>query len=54
MIETSGAHPLDSAAGRGGAHRRREDAGSGESHRMRWDVLAGLRPQDAVKFVLDG
>jgi 7-carboxy-7-deazaguanine synthase len=52
MIETSGAHPVDSLPE---AVIRIVDVktpGSGESARMRWDVLNGLRPQDAVKFVV--
>jgi 7-carboxy-7-deazaguanine synthase len=52
MIETSGAHPLDA---RPPAVVRVIDVktpGSGEVHRNRWELLAALRPQDAVKFVL--
>jgi 7-carboxy-7-deazaguanine synthase len=52
MIETSGAHAVDSLPD---AVIRIVDVktpGSGESARMRWDVLNGLRPQDAVKFVV--
>jgi 7-carboxy-7-deazaguanine synthase len=52
MIETSGAHPVDSLPE---AVIRIVDVktpGSGESGRMRWDVLNGLRRQDAVKFVV--
>lgn len=54
MIETSGAHPVDALPA---AVIRIVDVktpGSGESHRMNWQVLEGLRPQDAVKFVLAG
>ena len=52
MIETSGAHPVDMLPP---AVIRIVDAktpGSGESARMCWSALDGLRPQDAVKFVL--
>lgn len=52
MIETSGAHPVDALPA---AVLRIVDVkapGSGESDRMRWDVLDGLRPIDAAKFVL--
>jgi 7-carboxy-7-deazaguanine synthase len=52
MIETSGAHPVDALPE---AVIRIVDVktpGSGESHRMRWEILDGLRPRDAVKFVV--
>jgi 7-carboxy-7-deazaguanine synthase len=51
-IETSGAHLLDSLPA---AVLRIVDVktpSSGESQRMQWSVLEGLRPCDAVKFVL--
>ncbi|HET6146370.1 MAG TPA: radical SAM protein [Polyangia bacterium] len=52
MIETSGAHPVDSLPAEVVRIVDVKTPGSGESARMRWDVLDGLRPQDAVKFVL--
>ena len=51
-IETSGAHPLD---GLPPAVCRIADVktpSSGEAPRMLWQVLEGLRPCDAAKFVL--
>jgi 7-carboxy-7-deazaguanine synthase len=52
MIETSGAHPVDVLPA--GVIRIVDvkTPGSGESLRMHWPALEGLRPQDAVKFVL--
>src|SRR5213075_3207858 len=54
MIETSGAHPVDVLPA--GVIRIVDvkTPGSGESLRMHWPALEGLRPQDAVKFVLSG
>lgn len=52
MIETSGAHPVDSLPAEVVRIVDIKTPGSGESARMRWEVLDGLRPQDAVKFVL--
>jgi 7-carboxy-7-deazaguanine synthase len=52
MIETSGAHRLDTLPA---AVVRIVDVkapASGESHRTAWDVLEGLGQRDAVKFVL--
>jgi 7-carboxy-7-deazaguanine synthase len=52
MIETSGAHPIDSLPAGVVRIVDVKTPGSGESARMRWEVLDGLRSQDAVKFVL--
>jgi 7-carboxy-7-deazaguanine synthase len=52
MIETSGAHPVDSLPSGVVRIVDVKTPGSGESARIRWEVLDGLRPQDAVKFVL--
>jgi 7-carboxy-7-deazaguanine synthase len=52
MIETSGAHPLDALPADVVRIVDVKTPGSGESHRMRWEALEGLRPRDAVKFVL--
>lgn len=52
MIETSGAHPLDSLPPEVVRIVDVKTPGSGESHRVRWEALEGLRPRDAVKFVL--
>ena len=52
MIETSGAHPVDSLPAEVVRIVDVKTPGSGESARVRWEVLDGLRPQDAVKFVL--
>jgi 7-carboxy-7-deazaguanine synthase len=52
MIETSGAHRLDSLPA---AVIRIVDVktpASGEAHRMQWDLLGQLRPTDAAKFVV--
>lgn len=52
MLETSGAHLLGPIPP---AVIRVVDVktpGSGESDRMRWETLAGLRPVDAIKFVV--
>ena len=54
MIETSGAHALNALPAAVARIVDVKTPGSGESHRMRWDVLAGLRHQDAVKFVVCG
>jgi 7-carboxy-7-deazaguanine synthase len=52
MIETSGAHPLDSLPEEVVRIVDVKAPGSGETHRMRWDALDGLGKRDAVKFVL--
>src|SRR5262249_30542992 len=52
MIETSGAHRLDTLPAEVVRIVDVKTPGSGESSRMAWDVLDGLRPRDAVKFVL--
>jgi 7-carboxy-7-deazaguanine synthase len=52
MIETSGAHPLDTLPSAVVRVIDVKTPGSGESHRNRWELLASVRPQDAVKFVL--
>jgi 7-carboxy-7-deazaguanine synthase len=52
MIETSGAHPLDALPAEVLRVVDVKTPGSGESARMRWELLGGLRPCDAVKFVL--
>lgn len=52
MIETSGAHAVDSLPSEVVRIVDVKTPGSGESARVRWEVLDGLRAQDAVKFVL--
>jgi 7-carboxy-7-deazaguanine synthase len=52
MIETSGAHPLDTLPPEVVRVIDVKTPGSGESHRNRAELLHGLRPGDAVKFVL--
>jgi 7-carboxy-7-deazaguanine synthase len=52
MIETSGAHPLDTLPVEVVRIVDVKTPGSGESHRNRWELLGTMRPQDAVKFVL--
>src|SRR5262245_56403300 len=52
MIETSGAHPVDVLPEEVVRIVDVKTPGSGEGHRVRWDVLDGLRPRDAIKFVL--
>jgi 7-carboxy-7-deazaguanine synthase len=52
MIETSGSQPLDALPAEVVRIVDVKTPASGESHRMRWDALEGLRPRDAVKFVL--
>jgi 7-carboxy-7-deazaguanine synthase len=52
MIETSGAHPLDTLPPAVVRVVDIKTPGSGENHRVRWDLLGSLRPRDAVKFVL--
>jgi 7-carboxy-7-deazaguanine synthase len=52
MIETSGSQPLDALPADVVRIVDVKTPGSGESHRMRWEALEGLRPRDAVKFVL--
>jgi 7-carboxy-7-deazaguanine synthase len=52
MIETSGAHPVDTLPSGVVRIVDVKTPGSGEGARVRWDVLDGLRRQDAVKFVL--
>lgn len=52
MIETSGAHPVDRLPPEVIRIVDVKTPASGENHRMRWDVLEGLGPKDAVKFVV--
>ncbi|HEY2902192.1 MAG TPA: radical SAM protein [Polyangia bacterium] len=52
MIETSGAHPVSALPAEVIRIVDVKTPASGESARMRLDVLDGLRPRDAVKFVL--
>jgi len=52
MIETSGAHPLDTLPDEVIKIVDIKTPASGESHRIRWEVLDALRPHDAVKFVV--
>ncbi len=52
MIETSGAHPLDTLPAAVVRVIDVKTPGSGEVHRNRAELLRGLRPGDAVKFVL--
>ena len=52
MIETSGAHPLDTLPPEVVRVIDVKTPGSGESHRNRAELLRDLRPSDAVKFVL--
>jgi 7-carboxy-7-deazaguanine synthase len=52
MIETSGAHPVDTLPPEVVRIVDIKTPASGESARMRWDVLDGLGRQDAVKFVV--
>jgi 7-carboxy-7-deazaguanine synthase len=51
-IETSGAHLLDSLPTEVCRILDVKTPSSGESHRMQWRAFHGLRPCDAVKFVL--
>jgi 7-carboxy-7-deazaguanine synthase len=52
MIETSGAHAVDSLPEAVVRIIDVKTPASGESARMRWEVLDTLRVQDAVKFVV--
>jgi 7-carboxy-7-deazaguanine synthase len=52
MIETSGAHPVAQLPAEVIRIVDVKTPASGESHRVRWDVLEGLQPKDAVKFVV--
>jgi 7-carboxy-7-deazaguanine synthase len=52
MIETSGAHPLETLPPEVVRVVDVKTPASGESHRMRWELLSSLRPADAVKFVV--
>lgn len=52
MIETSGAHAVDSLPEAVVRIIDVKTPASGESGRMRWEVLDTLRVQDAVKFVV--
>ena len=52
MIETSGAHPLDRLPPEVVRVVDVKTPGSGESARMRFEILDGLGPRDAVKFVI--
>jgi 7-carboxy-7-deazaguanine synthase len=54
MIETSGAHRLDTLPAEVVRVVDVKTPASGEAARMRWDLLTALRPRDAVKFVLAG
>jgi 7-carboxy-7-deazaguanine synthase len=51
-IETSGAHMLDSLPSEVCRILDVKTPSSGESHRMQWKAFEGLRPCDAVKFVI--
>lgn len=51
-IETSGAHLLDSLPTEVCRILDVKTPSSGESHRMQWKAFEGLRPCDAVKFVV--
>ena len=52
MIETSGAHPVSALPAEVIRIVDVKTPASGEWHRMRLEVLDGLRPVDAAKFVL--
>jgi 7-carboxy-7-deazaguanine synthase len=52
MIETSGAHPVDTLPPDVIRVVDVKTPGSGESGRMRLEILDGLGPRDAVKFVI--
>ena len=52
MIETSGAHPVDRLPPGVVRIVDVKTPASGEGHRVRWEVLDGLRPGDAIKFVV--
>lgn len=52
MIETSGAHPVDMLPEGVVRIVDIKTPASGEVDRMNWGVLEGLRPRDAVKFVV--
>ncbi|MES1164633.1 MAG: radical SAM protein [Verrucomicrobiota bacterium] len=52
MIETSGAHSVASLPAAVARIVDMKTPASGESARMRFDVLDGLGPRDAVKFVI--
>jgi 7-carboxy-7-deazaguanine synthase len=52
MIETSGAHPVDLLPPQVVRIVDVKTPASGEGHRVRWEVLEGLRPTDAIKFVV--
>jgi 7-carboxy-7-deazaguanine synthase len=52
MIETSGAHRLDMLPAQVARIVDVKTPASGESHRMAWEVLDGLGPRDAAKFVI--
>jgi 7-carboxy-7-deazaguanine synthase len=51
-IETSGAHLVDCLPPQVLRILDVKTPSSGESHRMQWGAIDGLRPGDAVKFVL--
>ena len=51
-LETSGAHPVAQLSPAVIRIVDIKTPGSGEVERNFWDVLHGLRPQDAIKFVL--
>jgi 7-carboxy-7-deazaguanine synthase len=52
MIETSGAHPVAQLPAEVIRIVDVKTPASGENHRVRWDVLEGLGPRDAIKFVV--
>lgn len=52
FLETSGAHPVAHLAPAVIRIVDIKTPGSGEVERNLWEVLHGLRPQDAIKFVL--
>jgi 7-carboxy-7-deazaguanine synthase len=52
MIETSGAHRVDALPPQVVRIVDVKTPASGEEHRVRWEVLDGLRPTDAIKFVV--
>jgi 7-carboxy-7-deazaguanine synthase len=53
MVETSGAHPVDSLPPQVVRIIDVKTPGSGEEHRIRWEVIDGLRPTDSIKFVVE-
>jgi 7-carboxy-7-deazaguanine synthase len=53
-VETSGAHLVDELPPEVLRILDVKTPSSGESHRMQWKAFEGLRPCDAVKFVVSG